>query len=201
MIFSVSVASFALGAYQSSRGRCGAGRQRQRERAMAGGKYTWLHNKAKWRVLFLYPLTWISISISSAPSLLSLPSLPSLCPFLHLLKSPFARRKKNKQTSAIWNWPAHLLLCIYSCELTDTCWCFLRDTFSLRLSGMGVEGAVFPSHTVHTHRLALRRCAEQTLHRPHWHANIFTNSQTTAGSVWERPAVGLDMKPDGTDSL
>lgn len=61
-----------------------------------------------------------------------------------------------------------------------------------------MEGTVFPSHTVHTHRLALRRCVQRI------HIGLISmltyspTAETTAGSVWERPAVGLDMKPDGS---
>lgn len=133
MIFSVSVASFALGAYQSSGGRRGAGRHRQRERAMAGGKYTWLHNKAKWRVLFLYPLTWISVSISSAPS----PPLAGLASThvsdIKLTVSPLAEHPQLRVNR-------HM---------------FLRDTFSLRPQGNRGWGALFssPTQNIHTGRL------------------------------------------------
>lgn len=59
---------------------------------------------------------------------------------------------------------------------------FWETTFPLKLpQGNGVEGAHFPSYTGQTHRLAFAKTAG-----PHQHANIFTDSWTTAGSVWER---------------
>lgn len=68
---------------------------------------------------------------------------------------------------------------------------FLTDTFSLRLRGMGAEGTVLPLlHTTHTHNDLEKMCTAH-LHMLCWHANIFTDSQSTAGS-----AVGLEMKPD-----
>lgn len=56
---------------------------------------------------------------------------------------------------------------------------------------MGAEGTVFPLlHSTYTHDGFEKMCTAN-LHMLCWHANIFTDSQSTAGS-----AVGLDMKPD-----
>lgn len=130
---------------------------------MEGGKYTRLHNKAKWRVLVLYPLAWIFISLPSASSLPPLPTSVSLS--LSALSSTSSNRplqaarnnNKNKNMLA-------------SVELTGSpltlqktnrnMLVFLRDNFSLKLpQGNGVEGTYFPSHTVQTPRLALAETA------------------------------------------
>lgn len=179
MIFSVSVASFALGAYQSSRGRRGAGRHRQRERAMAGGKYTWLHNKAKWRVLVLYPLTWISVSISPAPS--PSPPLAGLASTrvsdIKLTGSPLAVHPQLRVNR-------HM---------------FLRGTFSLRPQGSRGRGVLFssPTQNIHTGRLCEMCVRRIYVRRPHWHANVFRTDEPQlaqcgrgqqSGLTWNRTA-------------
>lgn len=131
-----------------------AGQEDREEERRQEGKHTRLHIKAKWIVLFLYPLSQISISFSCSLLPVQHFSLSlSSYPLLHLLKSPFAgwKRKKKRKKRRVSN--TKLTGSPLDVHPTDTCWFF----FSLKLRGIGVEGTIFPSHTVQTHRLLLQR--------------------------------------------
>lgn len=123
--FSVSVASVAFGIYQSSQGRWRAGRHRK-EKKNSTGKYTWLHNKAKWRVSFLYPLTSDFYFNFTCPFLPPPPASRSAVPF-----TPWASLAKQEKQNmlAVWDWTITILLSIYSCTLRVACWCSEETPF------------------------------------------------------------------------
>lgn len=127
-------------------------RGRETDRKSDGGREIYT---VKWRVLFLYPLAWISISISSSSP--PLPSLP-LCPFLHLLKSPFGGQKQQQQHVSDMKLTGSPL----AVHLPDTCWCFWETPFPSGSGEFGLRALFFfffPSHTVQTHRLAFAKTA------------------------------------------
>lgn len=147
-------------------------------------------NEGSWFLGLCLDFYFASVRLfsSSSPQLLSL----SLCPFLHLLKSSFAGCKKQQQKQKHVS-SVELTGSPLTVHLTETCWCFWETTFpssSLRGKKRG-WGHLFPlTHSTNT-QVGLRGDS-----RPHQHANIFTDSQTTAGSMWQRAGVGFDMKPD-----
>lgn len=63
--------------------------------------------------------------------------------------------------------------------------------FSLRLWRIGVEGTVFPSYTVQIHRLAVAETVH--LHRPHRHANTFTDSQSQLPQCGRQQQIALTL--------
>lgn len=116
------------------------------------------------------------------------PSLLPLLPSLSTFSFTSSDQKKKRKTFVNWNWPLHISQWIYivnGCMLLKRCLFF--PPWAPGNAGWQCR---FPSPTQYSVVHFVKMCSTG-LRGPHWHANVFTDNQSTAGLCGRHHQLGL----------